>query len=34
MFAFGLLGEVDAKMAVRMLKRYCRPTHEGVRDGC
>jgi len=33
MFAFGLLGEVDAKMAVRMLKRYCRPMDEGTGNG-
>jgi uncharacterized protein (TIGR01319 family) len=33
MFAFGLLGEVDAKMAVRMLKRYCRPIEEGTSHG-
>ncbi|MEK6666857.1 MAG: methylaspartate mutase accessory protein GlmL [candidate division NC10 bacterium] len=33
MFAFGLLGEVDAKMAVRMLTRYCRPIEEGTSHG-
>lgn len=33
MFAFGLLGEVDSKMAVRMLKRYCLPIDEGMSDG-
>ncbi|MBI3027975.1 MAG: glutamate mutase L [Candidatus Rokubacteria bacterium] len=33
MFAFGLLGELDAKLAVRMLKRYCRPMDEGTGHG-
>lgn len=33
MFAFGLLGEVDQKMAVRMLKRYCCPVDEGTGNG-
>lgn len=33
MFAFGLLAEADPGMAVRMLKRYCRPIDEGAGDG-
>jgi len=33
MFAFGLLGELDSKLAVRMLKRYCRPMDEGTGNG-
>jgi hypothetical protein len=33
MFAFGLLGEVAPEMAVRMLRRYCRPLDEGVGNG-
>lgn len=33
MFAFGLLGGLDPKMAVRMLKRYCCPLEEEPRDG-
>lgn len=33
MFAFGLLAEVDLKMAVRMLRRYVRPMHEDMNNG-
>ena len=31
--SFGLLGELDSKLAVRMLKRYCRPMDEGTGYG-